>query len=276
MRAYLENAFEMPVTIRNDADLFTLGESLEGLLPEMNRGFAEHASRRHFSSMLGITLGTGCGGGLVLGGCLFRGDNGQSAEIWQMENHGQEGTPIEETLSIRGIRRLYADNAGISAIEAPMPAEIAALANNGDGRQQVAARMAWDKFGTVLGDVLADAMAMLDVSAVIGGGLSGAYPLFISAALRRIKERGLVQKVIDLEINSERLQLYGDRPDMVRFAHEDEGIPYYSRPTLGIGRTRLGTSEAVWLGAYAVALDQMTYGKLTNATHRDGCDIMQG
>ncbi len=57
-----------PLTLENDANLFTLGEHWVG------------AGQGH-DNMLGITLGTGVGGGLILKGSLWQGTEGTSGEV---------------------------------------------------------------------------------------------------------------------------------------------------------------------------------------------------
>ena len=257
--AYLEDAFGLPVIIGNDADLFTLGESLGGMLPAMQAGMADRPARSVPHHLFGITLGTGCGGGFAIRGRLHRGDNGQSSEIWQMHDHHQTDRVIEECLSIRGIRRLFADAAQISLHDTPMPAELSRLAEYGSKDQQAAARQAWDFFGTTLGDVMADVMAVLDTSIVIGGGLSGAYPWFAPAALTRLRLRSPARPVCDLE-TSEGWKEFVDSPrTTVAVPGSSRTVSYASRPALGVGRTRMGTSHAIWFGAYAMALDTIDH-----------------
>lgn len=61
----------LPVTFENDANCFTLAESIAG------------AGKGH-SVIVGITLGTGVGGGIVIDGKIFSGAHGYAAEIGHM------------------------------------------------------------------------------------------------------------------------------------------------------------------------------------------------
>ncbi|HQF38468.1 MAG TPA: ROK family protein, partial [Opitutaceae bacterium] len=71
----LEAKFGLPVFINNDGDLFAYGEAIAGFLPWVNDQLAQAGSPRRFENLVGVTLGTGFGGGLVRRGELFRGDN---------------------------------------------------------------------------------------------------------------------------------------------------------------------------------------------------------
>ncbi|MCA9436012.1 MAG: ROK family protein, partial [Candidatus Omnitrophica bacterium] len=63
-----------PVFLDNDVNLGTLGEALAG---------AGHGAQ----NVIGIFLGTGVGGGIVLGGQLYRGTSGTAGEVGHMIIH---------------------------------------------------------------------------------------------------------------------------------------------------------------------------------------------
>ncbi len=73
-------------------------------------------------------MGTGFGGGIVSGGQLFTGDNSAAAEINRMQNILHPQTSIEDSCSIRAVKREYAIAAGINPNEAPEPFEIYKIA----------------------------------------------------------------------------------------------------------------------------------------------------
>ena len=75
LKNMLENEFHIPVFINNDGDLFTLGEAIGGFLPEVNKRLATDGVQKQYQNLLGITLGTGFGGGIVNNGQLLTGDN---------------------------------------------------------------------------------------------------------------------------------------------------------------------------------------------------------
>lgn len=71
LKAILEKKLRLPVRVDNDANAMALGESLFG-------------AGRGAKNVVALTLGTGVGGGLVLGGKLFHGSDFSAAEIGHM------------------------------------------------------------------------------------------------------------------------------------------------------------------------------------------------
>jgi len=54
-----------------------------------------------YKNLIGITLGTGFGGGVVRDGELFLGDNGAAAEVWVLRDKRQPIYGVEEFRSGR-------------------------------------------------------------------------------------------------------------------------------------------------------------------------------
>ena len=73
---YLKEKFRLPVFINNDGSLFAYGEALAGVLPAINEKLKETGSTKQYRNLLGVTLGTGFGGGVVINNVLLTGDNG--------------------------------------------------------------------------------------------------------------------------------------------------------------------------------------------------------
>ena len=69
---FLKYKFQLPVFINNDGDLYAYGEAISGFLPEINKKLKEAGSPKRFRNLLGLTLGTGFGAGIVRNGesCL--------------------------------------------------------------------------------------------------------------------------------------------------------------------------------------------------------------
>lgn len=267
LKHMLENEFKIPVFINNDGDLFTLGEAIGGLLPAVNKNLDESGSDKQFKNLLGVTLGTGFGGGIVSNGKLFLGDNSAGAEINRMVNPLNWDWSVEETLSIRGIKRLYAEELGIAFDEVLEPYSIFKIGMGTKEGNKSAAQRAWEKFGLVLGDAMANAITLVDGLVVIGGGLSGAYPLFLPKAIEMMNRkfsrfRGgefprMEVDAFNLEDEKGMNNFCLQESKLVNIPFSDEKVYFDPQKKTGIGVTRLGTSRAVAIGAYAFAMEKL-------------------
>ena len=269
LKTMLEHKFKLPVFINNDGDLFTLGEAIGGLLPEVNNKLKENKVEKHYNNLLGVTLGTGFGGGIVSNGHLFLGDNSSGAEINRMVNPLNWEWSIEEDLSIRGIKRLYSEELSVNIAEVPEPYSIFKIGMGETEGDQNAAKKAWEKFGLILGDAMANAVTMIDGLVVIGGGLSGAYPLFLPKALEMMNRRFLRfggGEVPRMEIDAYNLEdindsksFYDHKSELIDVPFSKEQVLYIPDKKTAVGVTRLGTSRAVAVGAYAFAAEKLGF-----------------
>jgi glucokinase len=260
----LENEFRTPVFINNDGDLFSLGEALGGLLPEIN-GF----TTKQYKNLLGVTLGTGFGGGIVVNRRLFMGDNSASSEINRFSNYMNPSQSVEEVLSIRGIKKLYGDLTGIALKDTPEPHEIYQIGIGKTSGNKEAALEAWSIFGNVLGNALANAATLTDSCVAIGGGISGAYPLFLPIVIEHMNGRfkradGLVlsrmeSMAYNWENETERKEFLKDETVSVKVPFSNQTQSYQAKKKIAVGITKLGTSKAVALGAYVYAARKLGF-----------------
>ena len=264
---FLQEKFQMPVFINNDGDLFVYGEAIGGFMNKVNKMLKDAGSPKQYNKLFGITLGTGFGGGLVVDGNLYIGDNSAAGEIWITRNKRNPKCFAEEGVSIRAVKGSYARITGIDASQVPEPKYIYEIGLGNKEGNKDAALQAFAELGEVIGDALANAMTLLDGLVVIGGGLSNAYPLFIESILKEMngsiesyageKLPRMIQKSLDLE-NPEDQELFlkGD-VQMVKVLGTDKAIPLDSMKRIGIGKAVLDTSHAVSVGAYAFALNEL-------------------
>jgi glucokinase len=265
--AFLEETFGVPVFINNDGDLFVYGEAIGGLLPKVNKMLAEAGSPKRFNKLFGITLGTGFGAGIVADGQLYLGDNSAAGEIWITRNKRHPKCFAEEGVSIRAVQGSYAKAAGLDPADAPSPKDIYQIGQGQQPGNKAAARQAFAEMGEVIGDALANAITLIDGLIVIGGGLANAYPLFIDAVIQEMngsiesykgeKLPRIVQKCFDLENEESRAQFLKGRVKQITIPGTDKTMPYDSLKRLAIGHAVLDTSEAVSIGAYVYALNQL-------------------
>lgn len=260
----LEREFQLPVFLNNDGDLFAYGESIAGFLPYVNSLLTEANNPRRYNNLFGVTLGTGFGAGIVRENRLFLGDNSCSAEIWLIRSKVDPTTCAEEQASIRGVRRFYAHQAGLPFEQAPSPRDIYDIAMGEKDGDQEAAETAYHLMGVVVGDALANSITLIDGLIVIGGGLAGAHSLFLDTAVAEMNNtmetpEGDVFPRLDLQVYN--LEDAGDRNAFLHGEYRkitipgtSESIDYDPEKRIGIGLSRLGTSKATAIGAYAYAL----------------------
>jgi glucokinase len=259
----LEDRFEIPVFLNNDGDLFALGEAMAGFLPWVNGLLEEAGNPKRFRNLFGATLGTGFGGGIVGNGKLWIGDNSAGGEIWLTRNKLDMESNIEEAVSIRAIRRVYAERAGIPFDEAPEPKDIFSIGQGDREGNRAAAVEAFRSMGEAAGDSLASAITLIDGLVVIGGGLTGAAELFLPALVAEMNAPyqtpdGPVMRMemtaFNLEDPDERARFVAGQVKEVTVPGSTRTVTYDPLERVGVGLSRLGTSRAVALGAYAFAL----------------------
>lgn len=271
LKAMLENEFHIPVFINNDGDLFAYGEALNGLLPEVNKLLEQQRNPKRYKNLLGVTIGTGFGGGIVINKVLVNGDNSAGGEINRHRNPLYPQTSAEDSISIRAVRRVYGREAGIDFDKTPHPYDIYKIAMGHQPGNKEAALKSWEELATALADVLANAISLVDGIVVIGGGLSGAWPVFMPILIKKMNEpfKGLNGSPFS-RMETEAYNLM-DAQDMIRFTEKtgkmvkvpfsDQEVWYNPTKRVGVGVTKLGTTSAVAIGAYAFAMEQLSAQK---------------
>ena len=267
----LEERFGVPIFINNDGDLFVYGEAIAGLLPYVN-GLLERAkSPKRYRNLFGVTLGTGFGGGIVRDGKLFIGDNSMAGEVWLLRNKLAPAMNAEEGASIRAVRRVFAEKSAIPFDQSPEPKVIFDIGMGKVPGNKAAAVEAFRRLGEVVGDAMGHALTLIDGLAVVGGGVSGAWPLFLPALVAELNStytgpagnrfRRLASAAFNLE-DPVQLELFlKGQTREIPVPGSRRKVSYDPLQRLGVGLSRLGTSEAVAVGAYAFALGQLDAGR---------------
>ncbi|HLY16875.1 MAG TPA: ROK family protein [Bryobacteraceae bacterium] len=263
----LEDQFGLPVFINNDGDLFACGEASAGFLPYVNGLLEKAGSPKRYRNLFGVTLGTGFGGGIVRDGALFIGDNSVAGEIWLARHKLERDTNAEEGASIRAVRRAYAALAGLRVEDAPEPKVIFEIAEGRAEGHRAAALEAFRRMGEVAGDAIAQAITLLDGLVVIGGGIAGAHRQFLPAVVAEMN--GTYRAPDGTRFPRLGVQAFNleDPPQLEAFLRgqtRELTVPGGSRKVqfdglqrTGVGITRLGTSEATAIGAYAFAVHRL-------------------
>jgi glucokinase len=191
LRSRMSERFGVPVGIENDANAATLGEFRVG-------------AGRDAKSMVMLTLGTGCGGGVVLDGALYRG----WAELGHMVVE-YDGIPCQGSCTGRGHLEAYVTGTAATkfAREAFGPEsssrELLARASEGDAK----AREILDDMGRRLGAGMGSLANIFDPELiVIGGGFAVALEYMLQPAVEVMRREALAPE-----------------PDRVRVRHAELG-----------------------------------------------------
>lgn len=269
LKQMLENEFGIPTYINNDGDLFTLGEAVAGLLPKTNKQLKEAGNPKQYKNLLGITLGTGFGGGLVSNSNLWIGDNSAGGEVNRMLDPFNFKHSVEEILSIRGIKSLYGKFAHCDKDNTPAPFEIYKIAKGQRKGNKEAAINSWKYFGKVLGETIAGAVTISDSLVVIGGGLSGAYDMFLQTAVDTMNSKlekvggGSFQRLETYAYNLHNPQCLADFVEneyvQLKIPFSDKTVNYFPIKKVGVGISTLGTSHAVSKGAWEFAINKIDF-----------------
>ena len=263
---FLEEKFGIPVFINNDGNLFAYGEALSGVLPQVNRELEAAGNRICFINLLGITLGTGFGAGVVINNCLLTGDNGCGGDVWLMRNKKYPDMLAEESVSIRAIHRVYRELTGEDT-DAFTPKDIFDIAEGLRAGNREAAIRCFDEMGEMAGAAIVNALNMVDGIVVIGGGLSGASKYILPGMLREMNRsissiaglnfKCLQSEVYNLMDDAERSLFLENKSRMVKVPFADKYAVYDCSKKIGIMISSLGASKAIALGAYAYALSRL-------------------
>jgi glucokinase len=193
VRDEIERQLSAPVILENDANAAALGEKWLG-------------AARDYDDMCMITLGTGVGGGVVIGGRIWHGMTGMAGEVGHITvepegaqcNCGNRGC-IEQYASAPAIVRMARE--AISSGRAPQLQRAASsdrefsahvvfnLAIEGDQ----AAQDIFKQVGRALGILMADLVNAFNFPIyVIGGGVSSGWEAFAPTMFDEVRRRSMV------------------------------------------------------------------------------------
>ncbi len=191
LKTIIENEFNLPVILDNDANAAAYGEKWKGV-------------GRKVDSMVCLTMGTGIGGGIILNREVWHGSDGMAGEIGHMTvnpvgplcNCGNTGC-LEVYSSATGMVR-----SAISHLKSGRKSSLKRL-SSGDS-SGITAIMIYDaalrgdrlsieilaEAGTYLGIAIASLINILNPEMIVlAGAVSGASDLFMPAARQEINKR---------------------------------------------------------------------------------------
>lgn len=261
----LENEFGLPVFINNDGNLFAYGEAYAGALPRINEMLHESGSNRVYNNLIGVTLGTGFGCGVVIDNKLLLGDNGCGGDVWLSANKFDHCLIAEEGVSIRAVVRSYMELSGEGVSYTPK--EIFGIAEGNVKGDREAALKSFERLGEAAGYTITEFLNIVDGIVVIGGGISNANKYILPALLKEM--RGvretmagatiprLQMEFYNLEEECERAEFVMDESDKIQIPGGDGVACYNMKKKTGVMISKLGTNRAVSLGAYYFALSRL-------------------
>ena len=192
VREEIERRLGTRVLLENDANAAALGEKWLG-------------AGRDANDLCMLTLGTGVGGGIILGGRIWHGMTGMAGEMGHI-NVEPEGPPcgcgsrgcLEQFASATAIERMA--RAAAAGGGAPALARVTAkrgfssetvcrLAESGDP----AAQEIFGQVGRALGIVVAALVNTFNLPMyVVGGGVAEAWDMFSPAMMEEVRRRSFV------------------------------------------------------------------------------------
>jgi len=200
LAGYFRNALGAPVSLDNDVNLMALGEAREGAGVGIDH-------------LAYFNIGTGIGGGIVIGGKLYRGC-GNAAEFGHQiilpdgppclcGKRGCLEALASGTSIARRARELLADHPDSAILSLAGSTEnvtariVAQAALEGDDL----ARRIWLETGEYLGIGIANVINILNPRMVVlGGGVVEAGDLLLDPVRRTVRERAMTQLADDAQI----------------------------------------------------------------------------
>lgn len=202
----LQRRLHRPCRVDNDVNLFTLGEWRFG-------------AARGCRHVIGLTLGTGLGGGLILQGALFRGAGGAAGEVGHMVME-PDGPPcgcgrrgcFEQLVNAGAVVRLARvalrhgrgpRHGGLRASRGRLSSKhVGEAARAGDAR----ACRVWSEIGRRLGHGIANLVNLINPECVvIGGGVAKNWSLFAPALRATLQAEAMAVSVRSMRVVRARL-----------------------------------------------------------------------
>lgn len=180
LKELLENRYHIPVFVNNDANCFALGEHYFG----KGKGVAD---------MIGLTIGTGLGAGIIISHHLYAGKNCGAGEFGMVDYLDNN---YEYYCSGSFFNNVYGLNGE----------DVFKNAKNGDAQ----ALKLYTELGTHLGNAIKMILYTYDTGLIIlGGSVQLAFEFFEKAMWERIRTFGFPKSIEGLEIKTSALENSG-------------------------------------------------------------------
>jgi glucokinase len=178
LREILKKRLNLPVFLDNDAKIMALAEHRLG-------------AAKGFSNVLCMTLGTGIGGGIIIGGKLYRGFNNAAGEVGHLPIN--EKGPNCNCGSVGCLEAYIGNNRIIKEARKEFKSDItledlSSMAAKGNKR----AIKIWRNVGGHLGSALSAVVNLLNLDAIVlGGGVANAGKVLFDSAKEKLKRQAM-------------------------------------------------------------------------------------
>jgi glucokinase len=161
LKKIMEQRYGIPAIVNNDANCFALGEFHFG-------------KGRGYDSMIGLTIGTGLGSGIIINKKLYTGNNCGAGEFGMVEYNGN-------------ITEYYASGSFFKNVHGVDGSEVYSKAVAGDA----SALKMYEEFGFHVGNAIKMIMYTYDVPLIVlGGSVRKGFQFFSEAMWKQVKTFG--------------------------------------------------------------------------------------
>jgi len=180
LKELLENRYHIPVFVNNDANCFALGEHYFG-------------KGKGVEDMVGLTIGTGLGAGIIINNHLYAGQNCGAGEFGMVDY-------LDRNYEFYSSGSFFQNVYGLSG------EDVFKNAKNGDKQ----ALKLYKELGAHLGNAIKMIMYTYDTELIIlGGSVQLAFDFFEKAMWERIKTFGFPKSIGHLQIKTSALENSG-------------------------------------------------------------------
>lgn len=180
LKELLEKKYNIPVFVNNDANCFALGEHYFG------KGIGK-------PNMIGLTIGTGLGAGVIINGHLYAGKNCGAGEFGMVDY-------LEQNYEFYASGSFFRNVHGLNGEEVFKHAQ----AGN------TASLKLYEELGTHLGNAIKMIMYTYDTELIIlGGSVQLAFEFFEKSMWKRIRTFAFTKSIEKLEVKTSALQNSG-------------------------------------------------------------------
>lgn len=177
LKKLLESRYKVPVYVNNDANCFVVGEKYFG------KALA-------YKNIVGITLGTGLGCGLIFNGKLYEGSNCGAGEFGNVAY-------LSHNVEYYCSGQFFTDEKKVSAVD------IFNKAKKGD----IKAIQLFDEYGFHLGEALKSILYAYDPEVIIlGGSVSQSFDFFKDAMFHALQNFAYSSVLANLKIDVSELE----------------------------------------------------------------------